>query len=53
MAEFQAKKNPNSKTKSNTFTTKCSSLVKQHRAHLYILRRCATMLIRSYIDHDD
>ncbi|KAF8111242.1 hypothetical protein N665_0076s0229 [Sinapis alba] len=53
MAEFPAKKNPNSKTRINSFTAKCSSLVKQHRARLYILRCCATMLLRSYFDHDD
>ncbi|CAH8359308.1 unnamed protein product [Eruca vesicaria subsp. sativa] len=53
MAEFPTKKSPNSKTKINSFTTKCSSLVKQHRARLYILRRCATMLLRSYLDRDD
>lgn len=53
MAEFPAKKNTNSKTRINSFTTKCSSLGKQHRARLYILRRCVTMLLRSYIDQDD
>ncbi|CAN7054154.1 unnamed protein product [Brassica rapa subsp. trilocularis] len=54
MAEFRAKKNSNSKTRINSFTTKCSSPTSStHRARLYILRRCVTMLLRSYIDQDD
>ncbi|CAH8363385.1 unnamed protein product [Eruca vesicaria subsp. sativa] len=41
MAEYLAKKNPNSKTRIS-ITTKCSSLLKQHRTRLSILRRCAS-----------
>ncbi|KAK6128084.1 hypothetical protein DH2020_038167 [Rehmannia glutinosa] len=34
------------KSKSNIgFTRKCASLVKEQRARIYILRRCATMLL--------
>ncbi|KFK38802.1 hypothetical protein AALP_AA3G161900 [Arabis alpina] len=39
MAEFKRKFN-----KGQAFTSKCVSLVKEQRARLYILRRCATML---------
>ncbi|KAB2081692.1 hypothetical protein ERO13_A05G142400v2 [Gossypium hirsutum] len=39
--------------KGNGFSTKCASLVKQQRARLYIMRRCATMLLCWYIHGDD
>ncbi|XP_022866585.1 uncharacterized protein LOC111386362 [Olea europaea var. sylvestris] len=42
-----------SKRKSTRFTRKCASLVKEQRARIYILRRCATMLLCSYIQDDD
>ncbi|MFS7981159.1 hypothetical protein Hanom_Chr10g00947711 [Helianthus anomalus] len=32
---------------------KCASLVKQQRGRIYILRRCATMLLCWYIHGDD
>ncbi|KAL3825044.1 hypothetical protein ACJIZ3_021073 [Penstemon smallii] len=35
------------------FTRKCASLVKEQRARIYILRRCATMLLCWYIQGDD
>uniref|UniRef100_A0A7N0TJG5 Uncharacterized protein n=1 Tax=Kalanchoe fedtschenkoi TaxID=63787 RepID=A0A7N0TJG5_KALFE len=35
------------------FTTKCASLVKEQQARIYILRRCATMLLCWYIQGDD
>ncbi|KAL5755438.1 hypothetical protein ACOSP7_019866 [Xanthoceras sorbifolium] len=41
------------KRKGNGFSTKCASLVKEQRARLYILRRCATMLLCWYIQGDD
>ncbi|CAN8292918.1 unnamed protein product [Cochlearia groenlandica] len=49
-----AKKKSNTKLR-NSFTSKCSSLVRQQHARLCIIRICATMLLRSYIDqdHDD
>ncbi|KAL3839096.1 hypothetical protein ACJIZ3_023687 [Penstemon smallii] len=41
------------KQSSKSFTTKCASLVKEQRARIYILRRCATMLCCWYIQGDD
>ncbi|KAI3463179.1 hypothetical protein Pfo_019842 [Paulownia fortunei] len=41
------------RSKSNGFTRKCASLVKEQRARIYILRRCATMLLCWYIQGDD
>ncbi|XP_027169708.1 uncharacterized protein LOC113769461 [Coffea eugenioides] len=38
---------------SGGFTRKCASLVKEQRARIYILRRCATMLLCWYIQGDD
>ncbi|KAL4180662.1 hypothetical protein AMTRI_Chr12g233740 [Amborella trichopoda] len=32
---------------------RCAALVKEQRARLYILRRCATMLLCWYIHGDD
>ncbi|KAK9734365.1 hypothetical protein RND81_04G134800 [Saponaria officinalis] len=42
-----------SKRKGNGFTKKCASLVKEQRARIYILRRCATMLLCWYIQDDE
>ncbi|XP_052183365.1 small polypeptide DEVIL 19-like [Diospyros lotus] len=42
-----------SRRKSNRFTSKCAALVKKQRARMYILRRCATMLLCWYIHGDD
>ncbi|CAI9114531.1 OLC1v1015274C1 [Oldenlandia corymbosa var. corymbosa] len=44
-----------SKTKSgsNGFTRKCASLVKEQRARIHIIRRCATMLLCWYIQGDE
>ncbi|TKY61170.1 DEVIL protein [Spatholobus suberectus] len=39
--------------KGRGFSNKCASLVKEQRARLYILRRCATMLLCWYIQGDD
>ncbi|KAL6560029.1 hypothetical protein OROGR_005146 [Orobanche gracilis] len=52
MAEFQLKKtngvskisSSSSKGSKDGFTRKCASLIKEQRARIYILRRCATML---------
>ncbi|CAL9778927.1 unnamed protein product [Musa acuminata subsp. burmannicoides] len=35
------------------FTGRCGSLVKEQRARIHILRRCATMLLCWYIHGDD
>ncbi|KAL8458818.1 hypothetical protein ACS0TY_036355 [Phlomoides rotata] len=49
-----SKRSPSSSSsKSNKFTRKCVSLVKEQRARIYILRRCATMLCCWYIQGDD
>ncbi|PSS18163.1 Glutamine--fructose-6-phosphate aminotransferase [Actinidia chinensis var. chinensis] len=42
-----------SKRKGHGFTRKCASLVKEQRARIYILRRCATVLLCWYIHGDD
>ncbi|KAK7294553.1 hypothetical protein RJT34_17442 [Clitoria ternatea] len=42
-----------SKRKGNGISSKCASLVKEQRTRLYILRRCATMLLCWYIQGDD
>ncbi|PON78263.1 DEVIL-like protein [Trema orientale] len=39
--------------KGHGFSRKCASLVKEQRARIYILRRCATMLLCWYIQGDD
>ncbi|XP_024970060.1 uncharacterized protein LOC112509363 [Cynara cardunculus var. scolymus] len=41
------------KRKGNGITRKCASLVKKQRARVYILRRCATMLLCWYIHGDE
>ncbi|RYR02809.1 hypothetical protein Ahy_B06g081638 [Arachis hypogaea] len=41
------------RSSSKRYTNKCASLVKEQRARLYILRRCATMLLCWYIQGDD
>ncbi|KAG5248825.1 ROTUNDIFOLIA family protein [Salix suchowensis] len=49
-----AKKAPATRrSKGHGFTTKCAALVKEQRARIYILRRCATMLVCWYIQGDD
>ncbi|XWS12244.1 hypothetical protein CRYUN_Cryun37aG0072800 [Craigia yunnanensis] len=58
MAEFLSQQyncgvKASSSRKGHGFSTKCASLVKQQRARLYILRRCATMLLCWYIHDDD
>ncbi|CAJ1976055.1 unnamed protein product [Sphenostylis stenocarpa] len=40
-----AKIRGNGKRKGDGFSNKCASLVKEQRARIYILRRCATMLL--------
>ncbi|ERN12608.1 hypothetical protein AMTRI_Chr01g136240 [Amborella trichopoda] len=39
--------------RTNGFTRRCARLAKEQRARLYILRRCATMLLCWYIQGDD
>ncbi|KAL9397643.1 hypothetical protein Peur_011896 [Populus x canadensis] len=41
------------KKKRHGFTRKCASLVQEQRARIYVLRRCATMLLCWYIQGDD
>ncbi|KAK7275478.1 hypothetical protein RIF29_16596 [Crotalaria pallida] len=58
MAEFQNKKFKQGtmipeKRKRHGISSKCASLVKEQRARIYILRRCATMLLCWYIQGDD
>lgn len=58
MAELRQKfKNNSSSSKGSKsnggFTRKCASMLKEQRARIYILRRCATMLCCSYIQGDD
>ncbi|ESW11042.1 hypothetical protein PHAVU_009G260600 [Phaseolus vulgaris] len=48
-----AKIRGNGKRKGDGFSNKCASLVKEQRARLYILRRCATMLLCWYIQGDE
>ncbi|KAK2353401.1 ROTUNDIFOLIA like [Trifolium repens] len=50
MAEIQNLKykqgeKAHAKKKRNGISSKCASLVKEQRARLYIVRRCATMLL--------
>ncbi|PHT45801.1 hypothetical protein CQW23_14959 [Capsicum baccatum] len=42
-----------SKKTNNGVSRKCASLIKEQRARIYILRRCATMLLCWYIQGDD
>ncbi|KAJ9190491.1 hypothetical protein P3X46_001686 [Hevea brasiliensis] len=42
-----------SRRKGHGFTKKCASLIKEQRARIYILRRCAIMLLCWYIHGDD
>ncbi|OMO70518.1 hypothetical protein CCACVL1_18855 [Corchorus capsularis] len=51
--QYNCKIKASTKRKGHGFSTKCASLVKQQRARLYILRRCATMLLCWYIQGDD
>ncbi|XP_071731975.1 small polypeptide DEVIL 22-like [Rutidosis leptorrhynchoides] len=41
------------KRKGNRITSKCATLVKKQRARIYILRRCATMLVCWYFQGDE
>ncbi|WVZ18108.1 hypothetical protein V8G54_005430 [Vigna mungo] len=45
MLKQRTKIRGNGKRKGDGFSNKCASLVKEQRARLYILRRCATMLL--------
>ncbi|KAL5062536.1 hypothetical protein RYX36_024273 [Vicia faba] len=49
----QGEKAHHAKKKRNGISSKCASLVKEQRARLYIVRRCATMLLCWYIQGDD
>ncbi|KAJ7951414.1 ROTUNDIFOLIA like [Quillaja saponaria] len=51
--QYKCKAKVPAKRKGYGFCNKCASLVKQQRARLYILRRCATMLLCWYIEGDD
>lgn len=54
MAELQNyKSKQGAKRKGHGISSKCASLVKEQRARLYILRRCATMLLCWYIQGED
>ncbi|XP_021719942.1 uncharacterized protein LOC110687611 [Chenopodium quinoa] len=56
MAEIQQFKSVSyvsSKRKGSGLSRKCASLVKEQRARIYILRRCATMLLCWYIQGDE
>ncbi|KAL4310043.1 hypothetical protein GQ457_01G040840 [Hibiscus cannabinus] len=58
MAELQSQQYKSgakacAKRKGQGFSTKCASLFKKQRARLYILRRCATLLLCWYIHGDD
>ncbi|GKV09669.1 hypothetical protein SLEP1_g21131 [Rubroshorea leprosula] len=46
-------KGPSKRKSHRGFSSKCASLVKQQRARVYILRRCATMLLCWYIQGED
>uniref|UniRef100_A0A6N2N472 Uncharacterized protein n=1 Tax=Salix viminalis TaxID=40686 RepID=A0A6N2N472_SALVM len=46
-------RSPAKKKKRHGFTRKCSSLVQDQRARIYVFRRCATMLLCWYIQGDD
>ncbi|KAI5602286.1 hypothetical protein POPTR_001G161200v4 [Populus trichocarpa] len=48
-----AKTAPATRRSKHSFTNKCAALVKEQRARIYILRRCATMLLCWYIQGDD
>nr|XP_009777351.1 PREDICTED: uncharacterized protein LOC104226941 [Nicotiana sylvestris] len=41
------------KNKNNGISRKCASFIKEQRARIYILRRCATILLCWYIQGDD
>ncbi|XP_073063713.1 small polypeptide DEVIL 22-like [Primulina eburnea] len=45
--------NPRKSKSNHNFTRKCASLVREQRARIYILRRCATMLLCWYIQGDE
>ncbi|KAF3784336.1 hypothetical protein EJ110_NYTH30570 [Nymphaea thermarum] len=55
LASIQAKANRGSRARGGgrCFTRRCSRLVKEQKARLYILRRCATMLVCGYIHGED
>ncbi|KAK4349759.1 small polypeptide DEVIL 22-like [Lycium barbarum] len=53
MADQQVKQVSYSSKKKNNISRKCASLIKEQRARIYILRRCATMLCCWYIQGDD
>ncbi|KAJ8756223.1 hypothetical protein K2173_024770 [Erythroxylum novogranatense] len=62
MAEFKLQvhnsnsrllKAPSKKKGYSGFTNKCACLVKEQRARIYILRRCATLLLCWHIHGDD
>ncbi|KAL7604800.1 small polypeptide DEVIL 8 [Lactuca sativa] len=50
---FDANPSINTSFPRNGITRKCATLVKKQRARIYILRRCATMLLCWYIQGDD
>ncbi|KAF8029225.1 hypothetical protein BT93_E1785 [Corymbia citriodora subsp. variegata] len=53
MAELKQCKSYTKRKGNGGLTRKCASLVRQQRARIYILRRCATMLLCWYIQGDD
>ncbi|GKV52904.1 hypothetical protein SLEP1_g59457 [Rubroshorea leprosula] len=50
---YEVVKGPEKRKSQRGFSAKCASLVKQQHARIYILRRCATMLLCWYIHGDD
>ncbi|KAI3750093.1 hypothetical protein L2E82_20718 [Cichorium intybus] len=42
-----------SRSKSDNFTTKCSSFTKEHKGRFYILKRCISMLVSWKKHHND
>ncbi|KAF3456988.1 hypothetical protein FNV43_RR01645 [Rhamnella rubrinervis] len=40
---------PVKRSKGLGFTRKCATLVREQRARIYVLRRCATMLLCCYV----
>ncbi|KAJ0007738.1 uncharacterized protein LOC116110466 [Pistacia vera] len=53
LQQYKSGAKASTKRKGHGFSSKCASLVKEQRARIYILRRCATMLLCWYIHGDD
>ncbi|KAI8544786.1 hypothetical protein RHMOL_Rhmol08G0321800 [Rhododendron molle] len=53
MAEQTQQFKTSSKRKGSGITRKCASLIKEQRARIYIIRRCATTLLCWSFQGDD